>query len=159
MKAVIKTNIGEAEIQLPCRRVQLAGALSYCGIEEKSPYEIPANGISGFGCEVSLIPQNATDERILPTIKSESLDAVNGVYEQLGKISYKGLKEIEQKVSDGGLQSLGDLRTYQREAADDHITKEYYCPLTCVLFRITATEIMMTIPMKKTANLPPVTVI
>ena len=131
MKAVIKTNIGEAEIQLPCRRVQLAGALSYCGIEEKSPYETPANSISGFGCEVSLIPQNATDERILPTIKSESLDAVNGVYEQLGKISYKGLKEIEQKVSDGSLQFLGDLRTYQRESEDDHISKEYYCPLTC----------------------------
>ena len=131
MKAVIKTNIGEAEIQLPCRRVQLAGAFSYCGIEEKSPYEIPANGISGFGCEVSLIPQNATDERILPTIESESLDAVNGVYEQLGNISYKGLKEIEQKVSDGSLQSLGDLRTYKREAEDDHITKEYYCPLVC----------------------------
>ena len=107
---------------------------------------------------MSLIPQNATDERILPTIKSESLDAVNGVYEQLGKISYKGLKEIEQKVSDGSLQSLGDLRTYQRESEDDHITKEYYCPLTCVLFRITATEIMMTILMKETANLPPVTV-
>ncbi len=79
MKAVIKTNKNAAEIQLPCSRMQMSGALSYVGLDTPSTYEIRAKGISKFGCEIELYPQSQLDEMVLPVIKDESLEALNMV--------------------------------------------------------------------------------
>ncbi len=100
MKAVILTNNSGAEIQFPCSRVQMTGALSYLGLNETSPYELPGNGKSDVDCEVRLSPQSQIDEWLLPYTKDASLELLNSVYEQLGRIPAPAI-EILRKVGNG----------------------------------------------------------
>ncbi len=110
MKAVIKTNKNAAEIQLPCSRMQLSGAMSYVGLDTQGLYEIRAKGISQFGCEIELYPQSRLDEWVLPVIKDESIEALNNAYEALSNLPYAKRLEVERKVGDDGIKLLNGLQ-------------------------------------------------
>ncbi len=131
MKAVIKTNKNAAEIQLPCSRMQMSGALSYVGLDTPSTYEIRAKGISQFGCEIELYPQSQLDEMVLPVIKDESLEALNNAYESLGNLPYAKRLEVERKIGDDGIDSLRDFQDLMRTEMLTRINQRFYCPVVC----------------------------
>ncbi len=134
MKAIIKTSTGVADIQLPCSRVQMAGALSYVGLDHKSPYEITANGISNFGCEVQLYPETQLDEWLLPVIKDESLERVNNAYEQHHNLPYTKRLEVERKVGDDGIGTLREFQDMMSAEMKNAVVQNFYCPVVCTVY-------------------------
>ncbi len=134
MKAIIKTNKNEADICFPCSRMQLAGALSYVGLDHKSPYQIPVNSISNFGCEVQLYPETQLDEWLLPVIKDESLEWVNSAFEDYYNLSYTKRLEVERKIGDDGIETLRDFQNIMSVEMAKIIQCNFYCPVVCEVF-------------------------
>ncbi len=117
----------------------MTGALSYLGLNETSPYELPGNGKSDVGCEVRLSPQSQIDEWLPPYTKDASLELLNKVYEQLGSLSYAKRIETERKIGDNGIDSIHGLsKMIADERTRNEVTQKFFCPI------VLPTEIFIT---------------
>ena len=131
MNAIISKGDKTAHVQLPVERKQLAGALSYLGVNHTSDYDLKYNEENKDGLKVSLecfgVVENAIAKALPVGFRFHTL---NESLTLMGNLPYQSRREVENTIKVDGLDSYEQLNRMLTEAYPQSVTTKYYCPLT-----------------------------
>ena len=131
MNAIISKGDKTAHVQLPVERKQLAGALSYLGVNHTSDYDLKYNEENKDGLKVSLecfgVVENAIAKALPVGFRFHTL---NESLTLMGNLPYQNRREVENTIKVDGLDSYEQLNRMLTEAYPQSVTTKYYCPLT-----------------------------
>ena len=117
MNAIISKGDKTAHVQLPVERKQLAGALSYLGVNHTSDYDLKYNEENKDGLKVSLecfgVVENAIAKALPVGFRFHTL---NESLTLMGNLPYQNRREVENTIKVDGLNSYEQLSRMLSEA-------------------------------------------
>ena len=125
-----------ASLHLPADRFQIAGVLSYLGVDRLDDYELPCEGQDSSGIMVSLEPTGIAERNIAELCRSEkiSLGRLNSGFRSLFKLPYEQQLGVMDRIASQKPEHFDDFRKTIDAATVPSIRQEYYFPLTVNLY-------------------------
>ncbi len=146
-----------ASLHLPADRFQIAGVLSYLGVDRLDDYELLCEGQDSSGIMVSLEPTGIAERNIAELCRSEkiSLGRLNSGFRSLFKLPYEQQLGVMDRIASQKPEHFDDFRKTIDAATVPSIRQEYYFPLTVNCTQRTAGAITTMIPKNMTVALLP----
>ena len=121
-----------ASLHLPADRFQIAGVLSYLGVDRLDDYDIPCEGQDSSGIMVSLEPTGIAERNIAELCRSEkiSLGRLNSGFRSLFKLPYEQQLGVMDRIANQKPEHFDDFRKAIDAATVPSVRQEYYFPLT-----------------------------
>lgn len=125
-----------ASLHLPADRFQIAGVLSYLGVDRLDDYELLCEGQDSSGIMVSLEPTGIAERNIAELCRSEkiSLGRLNSGFRSLFKLPYEQQLGVMDRIASQKPEHFDDFRKAIDAATVPSIRQEYYFPLTVNLY-------------------------
>ena len=123
-------------LHLPADRFQIAGVLSYLGVDRLDDYELPCEGQDSSGIMVSLEPTGIAERNIAELCRNEkiSLGRLNSGFRSLFKLPYEQQLGVMDRIASQKPEHFDDFRKTIDAATVPSIRQEYYFPLTVNLY-------------------------
>ena len=125
-----------ASLHLPADRFQIAGVLSYLGVDRLDDYELPGVGQDSSGIMVSLEPTGIAERNIAELCRNEkvSLGRLNSGFRSLFKLPYEQQLGVMDRIASQKPEHFDDFRKTIDAATVPSVRQEYYFPLTVNLY-------------------------
>ena len=125
-----------ASIHLPAERRQIAGVLSYLGIDYFDEYALPSIGQNASGILVSLEPTEDAEQCIVQICQNEtvSLGRLNAGFHQLLSLPYEQQLAVMDCIANERPEHFEDFQNILDEAMVPSVRQKFYCPLTVNLY-------------------------
>lgn len=125
-----------ASIHLPAERRQIAGVLSYLGIDYFDEYALPSIGQNASGILVSLEPTEDAEQCIVQICQNEtvSLGRLNAGFHQLLSLPYEQQLAVMDRIANERPEHFEDFQNILGEAVVPSVRQKFYCPLTVNLY-------------------------
>jgi hypothetical protein len=125
-----------ASLHLPADRFQIAGVLSYLGVDRLDDYELPCEGQDSSGIMVSLEPTGIAERNIAELCRNErvSLGRLNSNFCSLFKLPYEQQLGVMDQIASQNPVHFDDFRKAIDTATVPTVRQEYYFPLTVNLY-------------------------
>lgn len=127
MITIISNGDYTARVQLPVKRRQLAGALSYLGANHANAYEIKYNEESDKGLSFTLECRGIVENAIAKAIPTGfRFHTFNDTIALMRNLPYQSKREFENTVKVEGLASYEQFNRMLTEAYPQSLTTKYY---------------------------------
>lgn len=125
-----------ASLHLPADRFQIAGVLSYLGVDRLDDYELLCEGQDSSGIMVSLEPTGIAERNIAELCRNEkiSLGRLNSGFRSLFKLPYEQQLGVMERIASQKPEHFDDFRKTIDAATVPSVRQEYYFPLTVNLY-------------------------
>lgn len=136
MIANLTRGVKTASLHLPADRFQIAGVLSYLGVDRLDDYELPCEGQDSSGIMVSLEPTGIAERNIAELCRNErvSLGRLNSNFRSLFKLPYEQQLGVMDCITNQRPENFDDFRKVIDAATVPTVRQEYYFPLTVNLY-------------------------
>ena len=125
-----------ASLHLPADRFQIAGVLSYLGVDRLDDYDLPCEGQDSSGIMVSLEPTGIAERNIAELCRNEkiSLGRLNSGFRSLFKLPYEQQLGVMDRIANQKPEHFDDFRKTIDAATVPSVRQEYYFPITVNLY-------------------------
>ena len=125
-----------ASLHLPADRFQIAGVLSYLGVDRLDDYELLCEGQDSSGIMISLEPTGIAERNIAELCRNEkiSLGRLNSGFRSLFKLPYEQQLGVMDRIANQKPEHFDDFRKAIDAATVPSVRQEYYFPLTVNLY-------------------------
>jgi len=136
MIANLTRGVKTASLHLPADRFQIAGVLSYLGVDRLDDYELPCESQDSSGIMVSLEPTGIAERNIAELCRNEkiSLGRLNSGFRSLFKLPYEQQLGVMDRIANQKPEHFDDFRKAIDAATVPSVRQEYCFPLTVNLY-------------------------